>query len=57
MLGSKNLILTTGLVYLSGVANSFDGFCYGYGTILGEPSLYLEDDMDDVTRDEVGQST
>ena len=30
--------------------------CYGYGTIVGEPSNYLEDDLDKVKQLKVGQT-
>lgn len=47
--------LTTGLSCLFGLAEALTAPCYGYGNLWGEPSNYLEDDLDLVKDLLVGQ--
>jgi len=41
--------MVAGLTCLLGGAEGLSSPCYGYGTLFGSPSNYLEDDLDIVT--------
>ena len=40
---------------MQGVTLALDAPCYGYGTIMGSPNQYLEDDLAKVKELKVGQ--
>lgn len=43
--------------YLINSINALDAPCYGYGNIMGEPSNFIEDDMEYVKALKVGQGS
>ena len=48
-------VITAGLSCLFGLAEGLPAPCYGYGNLFGEPSNYLEDDLDLAKELKIGQ--